>query len=246
MKLSLPAPGILVAPHARGGLLPRVRSLLRRLARPRLAFESHYHFTRDLRTTPPREVTIRNVYMTTVDSPEHPDFPHMLTIAAEQGLDADWCQEQLAEAATCGVALLREGDSPDRPVGMCMLRTRPFWVEEIGHHFNPGPRGAYVYALYVSPAFRGRGIQGLLFSHRFQTAAGEGRRFAYSMVLNTNTPSIKGHLAQGAKVSARIDCVRVGPLHLASVRRLKPASPIGSFTHAGFPRDAALHLVVRR
>src|SRR5688500_16550218 len=48
VRLSLPAPGILAAPHARGGLLPRVRSLLRRLARPRLAFESHYHFTRDL------------------------------------------------------------------------------------------------------------------------------------------------------------------------------------------------------
>ena len=235
-----------MAPHARSGLLSRVRSLLIRLARPRLALESHYHFTRDLRTTPPREVTIRDVYMTMVDSPDHPDLPHMLTIAAEQGLDADWCREQLAEGATCGVAMLRESNDPDRPVGMCMLRTRPFWIEEIGHHFTPGSQGAYVYALYVSPAFRGRGIQGLLFSHRFQTAAAEGRRFAYSMVLNTNAPSIKGHLAQGAQVSARIDCVRVGRLHLASVRRLKTGLPIGSFTHAGFPRNTNLHLVVRR
>jgi ribosomal protein S18 acetylase RimI-like enzyme len=246
VRLSLPALPPHLAPRGAAAPPSRVRSLFRRVSRLCLSGESHYLFTQNLHTTPPREVTLPNVFTTGVDSPDHPDFHHVLAVAGEQGLDADWCREQLAEGATCGVALLREGDGRERPVGMGMLRMQRFWVEEIGHHFDPGARGAYLYALYVSPAFRGRGIQGLLISQRFRTALYQGRRFAYAMVLSTNIPSIKGHLAQGADISARIDCFRVGPLHLASVRRLKPALPIGSFTHAGFPRDAALHLVVRR
>lgn len=222
-----------------------MRALLGRVARLRPTFESHYHFTQDLRATPPREITIPSIHTIIVHSPHHPAFPHMLAVAQEQGLDLDWCREQLADGATCIVALLRERHSHDCPVGMGMLRTRPFWIEEIRHHFTPGPGGCYLYALYVSPPFRGRGIQHMITAARLRRAVAEGCRYAYTLVLNTNRASVKGHSVRGATLTARIDCLRLGPLHIASIRKLKPSLPTGNFPHAGFPRNGSLHLITK-
>jgi GNAT superfamily N-acetyltransferase len=245
VKLSLPALHLVFAPRAADARGLRFGSVLRRLLRLRLSFESHYHFTQDLRSSPPREVTIDNIYCTAVDSSEHPGFPHMLAIAQEQGLDSGWCRDQLGEGARCILAMSNH-DGAERVVGMGMVRTQPFWIEEIRHHFAPGPGGCYLYALYVSPGFRGRGIQHSINSARLRTCLALGARYAYTLVVNTNYASLKGHFAHGARLSARIDCVRLGPLHLASVRKLKTSLPTGSFPHDGFPRSASLHVIAGR
>jgi ribosomal protein S18 acetylase RimI-like enzyme len=243
VKLSLPALHLPATPRVESADRPaHLRSLARRLTP---TFETHYHFTHDLDATPPREIELPDVYTTTIDSPAHSDFPHMLTIAREQNLDRTWCEDQLAEGARCAVALLRHHDT-DLPVGMGLFRTQPFWIEEIRHHFTPGPRGCYLYALYVSPRFRGRGIQHALAAARLHLALAQGRRYAYSLVLNTNRASLKGHSARGAIPSARIDCLRLGPLHLTSIRKLHPSLPTGTFPHTGFPRNASFHVIAAR
>ena len=234
---------MLSAPRPHKGAAPRLRALLRRVAHARIQLESHYHFTQDLRATPPREVTIPNIYTTTVDSPGHGSWPYVLAIAREQSLDESWCRDQLADGARCTLAIERSDDGTDRVVGMGMVRTQPFWIEEIRHHFAPGPGGCYLYALYVSPRYRGRGIQHAITATRLQAAVAQGCRYAYTLVLDTNHASLKGHSARGAHLTARIDCLRVGPLHLASVRKLRTSLPVGSFPYTGFPRDASVHFV---
>ena len=243
MELSLLALHLPATPRPQRVRGSRLRSLAHRLTRLAPVFETHYHFTQDLHANPPLEVTIPDVYTTSIDAPAHPHFPHLLTIAREQGLDQSWCEDQLSEGAQGVVALFRQHGT-DVPVGMGMLRTRPFWVEEIRHHFNPGSRGCYLYALYVSPDFRGRGIQHALSAERLALA--QGLRYVHSLVQNTNRASLKGHAARGAIPSARIDCLRLGPIHLTSLRKLRPSLPTGTFTHTGLPRNTSVHLIYDR
>lgn len=150
----------------------------------------------------------------------------LLGLALEQGLDEEWCLDQLANGASCILALSRQGGQ-EQALGMGLVTFRPFWIEEIAHQFDPGPQGCYFFATYVRPAYRGRGIQKLLDGQRLARAAALGRRWAYAVVDTSNLPSCRSHRRSGFRPVLRIDHLRLGPCSLASRRRLSPSRPCG-------------------
>src|SRR5687767_10294084 len=89
-------------------------------------------------------------------------FPALVRLGKEQGLDEEWCGDQLGDGALAFLALSPAADA----VGMGLLTRRPFHVAEIDQTFDPGPQGCYLYATYVTPSARGQKIQRRLDHHR--------------------------------------------------------------------------------
>lgn len=134
-----------------------------------------------------------------VDSPDNGRFGTLVAFASEQGLDQEWCQDQLRDGAIAFLALSGSGDA----VGMGLLTRRPFYVAEIEQTFDPGPQGCYLYATYVTPSARGQKIQRRLDHHRLAHAATLGANIGYALVESDNTASLRGHAAGGFAVVAR-------------------------------------------
>jgi GNAT superfamily N-acetyltransferase len=183
----------------------------------------HYLLGRDIFSRGP-EAHRPGLTTAWVTEPQTPDFSHLLSIAAQQGLDRDWCEERLA-AGDGAIVAFRDG----QPAGMGLVTCNPFWVEEISRTFNPGPDGCYLYATFVSPAHRGQRIQKLLDSKRLAWAAARGRRYAYALVERDNHASLRGHQASGFKTVARIDLARWRSLNICCIRRTSPSGPCGAF-----------------
>ena len=169
-----------------------------------------------------------------VASPADPLFPALVRLGKEQGLDEDWCRDQLGDGALAFLALSAAADA----AGMGLLTRRPFHVAEIDQTFDPGPQGCYLYATYVTPSARGQKIQRRLDHHRLAHAATVGAAVGYALVESDNVASLRGHAAGGFEVVARHTRLAFRSKTLTVLRqRPMPFSPPrftgnGAFVHA--------------
>lgn len=161
------------------------------------------------------------------------DDPRMapaVAINSEQGLGQDWCEEQLQAGARCLLALAED----TRPVAAAWLIDREFWIDEIGHSIHPEPRGCYLYADWVTPAYRGRGLQRLMIRERIAAGAQAGKREAFSVVRPENLPSLRSYQACGFGAAVGVARIRAGRLTITCSRKLTNAPPIPRLLHTGW------------
>ncbi len=173
-------------------------------------------------------------------SPTDPLFPLLLSIQAEQGLDEPWCIDQLQSGASAILAII-EVNGRQTPAGVGLYTRDEFYVAEIDHLYHPGTAACYLYATYVSPAFRGRRIQRLLDLHRVQKGAQDGLSHALAIAHSTNTPSLRGHAASGFQSAARIDHFHLPNTSIMLVRKKTSRLPVGNFPGGGFLGSHCLH-----
>ena len=132
-----------------------------------------------------------------VKHPDDPEFPLLLKILAEQGLDEDWARDQLASGSSAILATVEENGQAI-PAGVGLYTRGEFYVGEIDHLYHPGPTACYLYATYVSPAWRGRRIQRLLDLHRV-------KKSAQKMASPTQSPSSSRAILPHCAATPRAD-----------------------------------------
>ena len=173
----------------------------------------------------------------------HPDdshFPLLLKILAEQGLDEDWARDQLTSGSSAILATVEENGQAI-PAGVGLYTRGEFYVGEIDHLYHPGPTACYLYATYVSPAWRGRRIQRLLDLHRVKRGAQDGVPHAIAIVLSSNTASLRGHASGGFISSGRIDHFRFRRSSIILLRKKTSRLPVGNLPGGGIFRSQFLH-----
>jgi len=175
-----------------------------------------------------------------VSHPDDPQFPLLVRILSEQGLDENWAREQLASGASAILAIVEE-NGQTLPAGVGVYTRGEFYVGEIDHLYHPGPTACYLYATYVSPSYRGRRIQRLLDLHRVQKGAADGVPHAIAIVLSSNTPSLRGHAAGGFLSAGRIDHFRFRRSSIILLRQKTSRLPVGNFPGGGFFGSRFLH-----
>lgn len=175
-----------------------------------------------------------------VSSPDDPQFPLLLKILSEQGLDEPWTREQFSSGASAILATVQE-NGQTIPAGVGLYTRGEFYVGEIDHLYHPGPTACYLYATYVSPAYRGRRIQRLLDLQRVKKGAADGVPYAIAIVLSANTPSLRGHAAGGFVPTGRIDHVRFGGSSIIILREKNARLPVGHFPGNGIFGSRFLH-----
>jgi len=175
-----------------------------------------------------------------VTSPSDHQFPLLLRILAEQGLDESWAREQLTSGSSAILATVEESGQTI-PAGVGLYTRGEFYVGEIDHLYHPGPSACYLYATYVSPPYRGRRIQRLLDFHRVQKGAQDGVPHAIAIVLSSNAASLRGHAAGGFRSAARIDQLRFRRSSIMVLRKKTSRLPVGNFPGGGFFGSPFLH-----
>ena len=175
-----------------------------------------------------------------ITNPTDPRFPLLLQILQQQGLDEDWAREQLATGASAILSTVEE-NGQTIPAGVGLYTRGEFYVGEIDHLYHPGPTACYLYATYVSPAYRGRRIQRLLDLHRVEKGAHDGVPHAIAIVLAANKPSLRGHAAGGFRSAGRIDHLRFRRSSIIMMRKKTSRLPIGHFPGGGILGSRFLH-----
>jgi GNAT superfamily N-acetyltransferase len=167
-------------------------------------------------------------------------YEALVDLCLEHGLDEDWVAEQFAAGSTASLAL-----AGGEPAGFIFLTCQAFYVSEIAHTFNPGLGGSYVYALYLRPRHRGRGLARLLEASVLVHGRDAcGARTTYGLIESTNFASLRLHAALGFVPALRINLLHVSPRHvLAHLRRVSPSRPLASLVPNGFHVAPSLHLV---
>ena len=209
----------------REGLLQRIR---RRVGQFRPKKTVHLVLARPLKAEPVASSAVRMVRIT---SPEDARFGAFIEICREQDVDEEWCRDQLERGSIGALALAED----DEPVGVGLVARGRFWVDEIGQTFVTGSDGCYLYAIYVRPPFRGRGIQLLIDHERFAWAIECGARWAYVVVHAANQSSRKAHARSGFIKVASVIRTRWRRWNWTRTHR-RSASPAGTWTFA--PPDA--------
>lgn len=170
-----------------------------------------------------------------VHSPGDARFETFVDLASRQGLDRQWCLDQLAQdAAACIVQVASSGE----PAAMGMVISHPYYVAEIDYTFDPGASGCYFYSDHVHPSFRGQRLKRLLDACRAAHAASQGANIAYSIADRSNIPSIRAHLAGHFRVVARVLDIHWNRWRIALLRRTSTRLPGGRFVHH-FAHDGA-------
>ena len=175
-----------------------------------------------------------------ITNPNDSHFPALLNILSQQGLDESWAREQLDSGSSAILATVEESGQTI-PAGVGFYTRGEFYVGEIDHLYHPGPTACYLYATYVSPAFRGRRIQRLLDLHRVQKGAQEGVSHAIAIVLSSNIASLRGHASGGFFSAARIDHFRLRRSSIMVLRKKTSRLPVGNFPGGGFLGSPFLH-----
>jgi GNAT superfamily N-acetyltransferase len=181
-----------------------------------------------------------HVSLTWVSNPSDPHLPLLLQILLQQGLDDSWAREQLASGSSAILATIEE-NGITIPAGAGLYTRGEFYVGEIDHLYHPGDSACYLYATYVSPAYRGRRIQRLLDLHRVQKGAEDGVPYAIAIVLSSNKPSLRGHAAGGFLSAARIDHFRFRRSSIMILRKKTSRLPVGNFPGGGIFHSPFLH-----
>ena len=169
------------------------------------------------------------------------NFSLLLRVLQEQGLDENWLREQISSGSSAILATVEENDQTI-PAGVGLYTCGEFYVGEIDHLYHPGDTACYLYATYVSPAYRGRRIQRLLDLHRVKKGAKDGVPHAIAIVLSSNTASLRGHAAGGILPAARIDHFRFRGSSIMILRKKTSRLPVGNFSGSGFFGSPSLHL----
>jgi len=173
--------------------------------------------------------------------PSAPHFPLLLQILQQQGLDESWAREQFSSGSSAILATVQE-NGQTIPAGVGLYTRGEFYVGEIDHLYHPGPTACYLYATYVSPAYRGQRIQRLLDLSRVQKGAQDGVPHAIAIVLSTNAASLRGHATGGFLSAARIDHFRFRGSSIMILRKKSSRLPVGYFPGGGFFGSPFLHL----
>ncbi|HEV8292660.1 MAG TPA: GNAT family N-acetyltransferase [Tepidisphaeraceae bacterium] len=224
-------------------MIPLIRSLRWQLDN---AHQSLHILARSTRLTEPDQTALDtsrftfHVLFHWITSPSDNHFQLLLRILAEQGLDESWAREQLASGSSAILATVEE-NGQTLPAGVGLYTRGEFYVGEIDHLYHPGPTACYLYATYVSPAYRGRRIQRLLDLHRVQKGAHDGVPHAIAIVHSTNTASLRGHAAGGFLSAARIDHFRFRRSSIIILRKKTSRLPVGNFPGGGIFRSRFLH-----
>ena len=175
-----------------------------------------------------------------VSSPDDPQFHQLLKILAEQSLDEPWAREQFASGASAILATVQE-NGLKIPAGVGFYTRGEFYVGEIDHLYHPGNTACYLYATYVSPAYRGRRIQRLLDLSRVQKGAADGVPHAIAIVLSSNKASLRGHASGGFVAAGRIDHLRLRGSSIIMLRRKTSRFPVGHLPGNGILGSRLLH-----
>jgi GNAT superfamily N-acetyltransferase len=186
-----------------------------------------------------RPIVPPGLHVTAVTSPSDAEFAALVHLSQEQGLDEQWCREQLHDSATACAVL-----SDSAAVGMGLVIQKPFEVAEVLRTFDPGPAGAYFFASYVTPQWRGKRIQRLLDICRAQYAARRAARTCYAIVETNNSPSLRAHAASGFRPVMALKLLRLGRLAVIHTRWLTPRIPRAGFTGGGLRLHPSLQVVV--
>ncbi len=176
-----------------------------------------------------------------VTDPGDPHLSLLLSILSQQGLDESWAREQL-DSGSCAILATIEENGTTIPAGVGLYTRGEFYVGEIDHLYHPGDAACYLYATYVSPAYRGRRIQRLLDLHRVKKGDEDGVPYAIAIVLSSNTASLRGHAAGGFLSAARIDHFRIRQSSIMIMRKKTSRLPVGNFPGGGFFGSPFLHL----
>ena len=221
-------------------LLNRAKPIVRRLRhaiRPRHV--RFYLVCRELSSLQAPEVP-RDVTLLTFSRAGGAHYEELVELCREHGLDEEWVAEQFDAGSTAILARVGE-----EAAGFIFFTCQPFYVSEIAHTFNPGLGGSYVYALYLPPKHRGRGLARLLEASVLVHGRDAcGARMVYGLIESTNAASLRLHAALGFATALRMNLLHVSPRHvLAHLRRISPSRPQASLVPNGFHFAPSLHLV---
>ena len=213
-----------------------IRALLHRLRHVRPGVESYYLLGRRIaagQSSPPPGYRLALVTRDT-----DPHFDDLVAFSALQGIDANWCLEELRDGVFMVLAICNKSG---RVAGAAWVATRAHAIDPIYHRFDPGPWGSGMLHAFVSPEHRGSRLQRHMVQPRFVRLLAMGKRFAYAVVRCDNRPSLRNYLNDEFVPIVRIDLVRVGGLTLTNFRRLTHALPMGRFIARTWPGSAFLH-----
>src|SRR5687768_62385 len=222
------------------GQLPRLAG---RISRARLEVAESILFCRRI-SVGEREHVARcsKFHVSLVQSADDPGFDTLLVLAGQQGLDREWCSEQLAlGACECVVKVAGSGE----PAAIGMVIARPFYVAELDYTFDPMHGGCYFYCEYVHPSFRGQRLKGLLDAARAAHAASRGAAIAYSIVAGTNFPSIRAHVSGHFRAVVKVIELHWSRWRFYVLRRTNTRFPSGRFVRENASNPGGPHLLRR-
>ena len=86
-----------------------------------------------------------HVSLNWVTQPDDSNFPLLLRLLAEQGLDEPWAREQLSSGSSAILATVEE-NGVTIPAGVGLYTRGEIYVGEIDHLYHPGDTACYLYA----------------------------------------------------------------------------------------------------
>jgi hypothetical protein len=186
-------------------------------------------FTRDLTTPLPGIAWPEGLTIQTLAAPGDGAFAALDRMYVANGFREGWATGLLKGTARVVVALDFSGEA----VAAGWLLREPFYVAEIRRTFDPGPNGDYYFGDFVTPSWRGRGLQRASILHRLHLSAADGRRWAIAMTREDNAPSCNNYKAGGFAVAADLTTRLLRNFSLDQLRRLDTSRPYGHLSDRG-------------
>jgi ribosomal protein S18 acetylase RimI-like enzyme len=174
---------------------------------------------------------------------EDEGFEAVVRIANQQGMDRQWCAEELTRQNAIAVALVKDPGGVERPAAAGWLCNTAHGVDTILHVLDVGAAGCQLLNCLVLPEFRGRGLQRRLTQQRLRAAADAGKQWAYTVVEKSNTFSLRNALACGHRPLMRADVVRWAGLTMTFLRAMTHRIPQGTYRFRGWPASRWFHFV---
>lgn len=115
--------------------------------------------------------------------------------AVASGFPAGWAGDMLGDGAEATLALANVGGQTGG-VAMGWRTSGRFFVEELGATLEQRYVGTYLFGDFVSPAFRGRGIQRWLVAERLR-ALGDTKFGTCTIVHPSNVTSLRNYQQEG-------------------------------------------------
>jgi len=153
----------------------------------------------------------------------------METMYAAQGFPAGWMGLMLDKGATA-VGVLGPGETA---IAVALITPASLHVHEIGRTFYPDPEGEYFFGDFVTPEWRGHGLQKLLIAQRLELCRAAGRKWAFAMMRRENMASVKSYASLGFVLAAEFCRHSVARWQFSRLRVRVRSLPYGRFSAEG-------------
>jgi GNAT superfamily N-acetyltransferase len=140
-----------------------------------------------------------------------------------QQFPPDWTHRMLAQGGRA--VLICSGDAP---CASAWIMRSPFYVSEVRGTFDAGPDADYYLGDFVTPAFRGQGLQRALIRARLQISGESNRPWAIALTRDNIPASPANYLAEGFQLAAEVQTRKIWRWEFHRLRRKRADLPCGT------------------